>query len=547
MPELPATATDEAVQRLARWAGAELSALQAAGRGASMLGVDAWLSAYASEPQTWLSAVGLGGEARRWQQRLAALPATTRPWLRRLRLAPSGLALRWLLVCSPRALPQLTKLVESGWAEWAEGRVVLPPIRRPLLASWSPLTPAAHAAAKRWWLGYIRRSLDDLDEWRVEDREALAGWLRSEPGAESLSVDELNRALAALRHTAAVGAVNDALRSRLALARCPRQTLALRRALGTAMIDIGAYGQGIALLRDGSRTSRVKRANAMLQLGEHERGRRLLKRLGPRPQDRNWGLQWALSSVFERRAEAEELLRLQLETAVNPRERAILFALYGEWAEARQQKACVPWYKRAVGHFVGVGDAIGAATSRARLARVLARQGQRDDAAEMALAAWQQAKRLPGPAARALAALACVEAGLASPDGLRRALSVAAVAEQPSLARDAQRALEPDGAAPILSVGSDGVRLNGEVLAGVGQGPPRRIVEYLCGRSGSPAATVEELFAAGWPGERASADSRRRRVQTAIWTLRRAGLRDAVQTVARNRYRLHARVISDEA
>jgi DNA-binding SARP family transcriptional activator len=44
---------------------------------------------------------------------------------------------------------------------------------------------------------------------------------------------------------------------------------------------------------------------------------------------------------------------------------------------------------------------------------------------------------------------------------------------------------------------------------------------------GSPL-TRDQLFAAGWPGERAQPEAAAQRVHTAIWTLRTLGLRDVL-------------------
>jgi DNA-binding SARP family transcriptional activator len=44
------------------------------------------------------------------------------------------------------------------------------------------------------------------------------------------------------------------------------------------------------------------------------------------------------------------------------------------------------------------------------------------------------------------------------------------------------------------------------------------------------ALPQDTLFAAGWPDERAEPDSRKKRVQTAVWTLRRLLLGDHLHT-----------------
>lgn len=64
----------------------------------------------------------------------------------------------------------------------------------------------------------------------------------------------------------------------------------------------------------------------------------------------------------------------------------------------------------------------------------------------------------------------------------------------------------------------------------------RRMLEAFVARRGSPM-TVDDLVAAGWPGERMSKSSGASRVYTALSTLRNLGLRDAIRSV-RGRHEL---------
>jgi predicted ATPase len=67
------------------------------------------------------------------------------------------------------------------------------------------------------------------------------------------------------------------------------------------------------------------------------------------------------------------------------------------------------------------------------------------------------------------------------------------------------------------------------------RGAPSRILAYLVEqRLAAPAKVVptEQIFAHGWPNERANAEAAAQRVYTAIWTLRRLGLRDVIVRVA---------------
>ncbi len=512
-----------------------------------MLGVERWVAGYATNPLRWLSTVGGGRVAARWRRSLGECPAGGQRWLRRLAVSPTGLHAAWLLACAPRAMPTLRDLIASGWAVWCnDARIEMPAARRHFAVQCAPVNRSAAIAAKRWIGRYLKVSLGALEQWNGDDRACLTACLTEAEIVAMLDVDELERAVFALRPTAAVQVATDALRRRLVTASVARDRLTLRRALGAAMIDIGAYSESLVLLQDTSRTSKVLRAHALLRRGEAEAGRRLLRELGPKRGDRNWDLQWALGAVLTNARKTDSLLRRQLETAYSPRLRGLVFSLYAEWEDSRGGRAST-WYRRAIADLREAGDDIGTAWSRARLARALAREGKHDEAAETALLAWREARPLPGVAVRGTAALACVDTGLVARDGLRAALEGAALAELPDLARDAARALGPDPHAPILSLGAGDARVDGEPIRIISQGPTWRLLEFLCGLPGAPPVTIDDLFSAGWPGERASADSRRRRVHTAIWTLRRAGLRRALQTVDNNRYRLHARVISDEA
>jgi hypothetical protein len=63
---------------------------------------------------------------------------------------------------------------------------------------------------------------------------------------------------------------------------------------------------------------------------------------------------------------------------------------------------------------------------------------------------------------------------------------------------------------------------------------PRRILARLCELAQcepGETLTVEPLFEAGWPGESIRYESRVKRVHTAIWTLRKMGLGDALRTI----------------
>jgi len=96
-----------------------------------------------------------------------------------------------------------------------------------------------------------------------------------------------------------------------------------------------------------------------------------------------------------------------------------------------------------------------------------------------------------------------------------------------------QTAAEPDRA---LRIAADGrrVRLPGGTAFEFGRhAAPRRVLtELAVAREASPgdAVSAEQLIAAGWPGERMQTEAARKRLRTAIWTLRKLGLEGILLT-----------------
>jgi DNA-binding SARP family transcriptional activator len=62
--------------------------------------------------------------------------------------------------------------------------------------------------------------------------------------------------------------------------------------------------------------------------------------------------------------------------------------------------------------------------------------------------------------------------------------------------------------------------------------PRRLLVALVDARRATPGRAVsrDDLIAAGWPGERMMAEAADKRLRTAIWSLRRAGLEEALLT-----------------
>jgi hypothetical protein len=108
---------------------------------------------------------------------------------------------------------------------------------------------------------------------------------------------------------------------------------------------------------------------------------------------------------------------------------------------------------------------------------------------------------------------------MASSSDARRALTmvVGAGAETLRIAADGRRVTFPDGAAVDLGR----------------RAAPRRLLLALArARLEEPGRVLgfDELIAAGWPGERMRPEAARKRLRTAIWTLRRLGLEPMLLT-----------------
>ncbi len=539
-----AVRSQAACPQLARWAGDDPAAVELASRGASLMGASRWLRAYAAEPEAWLAQLGCGPELARWRRHFGGLGHVERRLVHCVAASPTGLSLSTLVACWRHPCASaVAELVAAHWLRWVDNdRVEVPGVRRDLLSVWTAERDAA--AARQTLRRYTARRLASPERWTPDDTACLAACLRASDLATALDDDALLTAVSLLRRTPHATVAIDALRQRLAGVACHEGGLSVRRTLGAALIESGAFRESLLLLDDGSRASTVMRAHALLRSGEAHQGQRLLQALGPAKDDLNWVLQWALSATrAEDTGGADAALETALATAREARHRGLIWARLAELAEARSAES-LPHYERAVADLGAAGDALGQTYCQARYARALVRCGRRDDAADAATAAWRAAIDLPNSVLRGTAALACVESGAAAPETLVTALRAAARSEDPELAEDALRVLNPDGTAPILSLGNGHACLDGQPLTLTPSGPPWRLLDFLCRLPPGSVVSVAELFEAGWPSDRAHPDSRRRRVHTAIWTLRRAGLRDVIQTVDRNRYRLHAQVIA---
>lgn len=528
---------------LVEWAGDDSDAIAIAGRGATRFGFARFTELFVSAPETWMTELDGTRAMRRWRQALRDLSSHARRLARRIALSPSGLDVSTMVVCSIESgtTRALRHAVESGWVQWqGDRRVQVPPMRRPLLGTW--LKPEPDDA--RWIARYAKRRLSHPS--CQSDQACLAECLRNTKIRRCLATATLRTAAERLRRTKHVELAMGALRERLASEDVShRQSLQLRQTLGGALIEMGAYRESTVVLRDRSRASRVMRAHAHIRLGEVRAGQRILRALGPKQADPNWDLQWSLAAIDTHDARAESHIQSQLTTADDTRRRGLVWALYAEWADRRGDKSAVYKYQKAIADLSEAGDAMVGAYCQARYARALARCGRKDESADVAVAAWQQIQNLPGAALRGLAALACVESGVGTADTFQRTLQNAAGTDLPELAREARAALGCRSATTCIALSETDAQIDGRPLALAPNGPPWRVLAYLCMLPPASVVSIDELFRVGWPGERAQRSSQRRRVHTAIWTLRRAGLRDVLETVGRNRYRLSARVVTE--
>jgi predicted ATPase len=184
---------------------------------------------------------------------------------------------------------------------------------------------------------------------------------------------------------------------------------------------------------------------------------------------------------------------------------------------------------------------------RAELSGVLSARGRELEAREALSAAAGLVARTTGPTARAVVD---AYAALAGDPGARDRL--AAARPHAAHSTDVRHALAVVDR--ILDARTRGaIVLDGAVLRVFGGAPvdlARRTAAHrlLVALAGAHAAgdgralAIAELFAAGWPGQRATAESAANRVHVALNLLRRVGLRAVIQS-SRDGYRLDPAVV----
>jgi hypothetical protein len=178
------------------------------------------------------------------------------------------------------------------------------------------------------------------------------------------------------------------------------------------------------------------------------------------------------------------------------------------------------------------GDHAGAIFFTSRLVEALRLAGRTDDAAAEARRAAEQAART-GESTLELTVLEALGEDAAS---WGRVAELAWRAQMPVLRAAAQRRLAacaPPAAPETLRLTPATLRA---VLTDTSVSLARRqtLWRLLAALSEAHARGIalpqDTLFAAGWPDERAEPDSRKKRVQTAVWTLRRLLLGDHLHT-----------------
>lgn len=193
----------------------------------------------------------------------------------------------------------------------------------------------------------------------------------------------------------------------------------------------------------------------------------------------------------------------------------------------------VPLLAQSRDELIVFGDRVGALFVRSRLIEALRAAGEVERARVEAEGASQLAARAD-EGAMELAVLGASDGDGAS---TARVAELAWQAQIPALRQHAEDwlaargspgppvVLELDGGSRSAAVGTHKVSLAHRATLW-------RILEVLAQAHQRGAVTAgEALFVAGWPGERAELLSRRKRVQTAVWTLRRLLLGDLLRTL----------------
>lgn len=539
--------------------------------------VDGWpLAARAVAP--WARVLGVSGvvhrglfelegdDARACERVLAqawrGLPARARALLASLGQSAQGLALGWLDRHDDDAL---ATLVEAGLVVSRDGGVRVPAPVRAFVAR--------HAAARQ--LAAARRAHGERTLLRAEQARASH---RRDPLA---AVAELGLVEPDLRALAEGPSARTAVRATLAL-----EPLFLGRLRREHALDLLARATDRArTLDDDALLADVTlvRVRALVMRGEHESAERLLRDtrvLERAPLDRAYRALY-LGHIAAWRGETETA-RLQLDEAE-------AIAEHAEGTQAEDLREDLLIQRMFLSHVRADLDAVErlarVASERARsrpsprlgaiarrfVAESALRRGRAPEAARLfeqsrdELASFGdhaaaigtatrlvEALRTAGETARADAEAAAGRAAAAragestlellglAEGGITSWARVADLAwrvQIPIVREQAERWLAahaPEVPPSTLRLDPEArtAELDGQVLALGRRATPWRVLEALVrAHASASAVSVSDLFRAAWPGERADAASQKKRVQTALWTLRKLGLDAVLRTV----------------
>ena len=451
----------------------------------------------------------------------------------------------------PPALRALSALRASGWlsATRDEQRLFVP-------------EPLRHVA---------RRSLAGADERRAADRSHAAiylsaaeqnnaTWLLRERANLEAVIDRFVdadpalhlRAVAALlpvlRFHAAPDALRNLLMSALELSRhAPSLAPELRLHTAVRLIDRGAFDDAMRWL-DPSRGTATTRANAALSLGhvriwleDYVAAERAFADADAMRQASDHKtraaivMQRAFLSMDRGDADAEAIIDAALRCVERVGyERGITIGLYlhgRHHLNSGQPDKALRWLARSRRRAIEQGDERAAYLTDAFTARALRKTGDVARARSTAESARVWAAADVSDSLELLTLIELVDCG-DERDHDSRLEHLCQVIQIPRLRREGLVRLK--GARVMLvSDGASWARVGGAHIDLRRHRAPRRILCRLCERALERAdapVTVDELFEAGWPGETIRRPSRKKRVHTAIWTLRRLGLEDVVQT-----------------
>lgn len=494
-----------------------------------------------------LEAHGPASERRR--RLAAALAAAPEPAVEaRLRVALAGLdlavgrpgeALEGLALAASRA-EAVGDLEGLGAAARAAARAAL---------------EAGDGAAAERWVATAREAAAAAEDARGAAAAGLAA--ATVAAAQGRVRDAVALGQAAADALEELGAGADASVARASLSRWHRELGApgrARREAEAALSHAEAYAEPVRVGRALLELAATAADDGLDARGAHARARAWAARIGDAAAERRSRASWALSLVDEGDATAAleqlgheagdraRLAALDAGLAADLRGRALL--ALGRHDAAREE------LDRAMGALAGRD--LPALARAVAAARGLARRTRRSvppaaDAGQSVVAAWMA--RLYAPDEAAVEALEAAHAGTDAPVARSVHVRLAARWLEPEIDEGARRALrlrvvDPRGEALVCA--ADGAWFRppgGELVPLEGRRKVMALLGFLVARRaehGSPA-TLDDVLAAVWPGERMRPDAAANRVYATVAQLRKAGL-GAVVTSGPDGYDLDSSV-----